>query len=283
MKKFLFFMNAYPIRLKPELLILFLMETFKASGLLRKFFHNYVVESRAILGFIYERNGSANSKKDGMEIQLPLNKIRISLLLRWNSSDFLVFTQVFIKEEYKPLTDLKINNPRIIDAGANIGCTSIYLSAYYPNAKIIALEPDRGNFELLKKNFLLNGLSSALSLPIALWYTNSNVSITNNHIDKRNWSMKVIEQGHNSVEAKTMETILKETEFDRIDILKMDIEGSEEIIFERDDKMIGILARVKGMAIEIHGGNSCVPDKLNKMRLPMFTQGETLFVKRNDF
>jgi len=283
MKKILFFLNAFPIRLKPELLILFLMETFKASGLLRKFFHNYVLESRAILGFIYDRNGSANSKKDGMEIQLPLNKITISLLLRWNSSDFLVFAQVFIKEEYKPLTDLKINNPRIIDAGANIGCTSIYLSAYYPNAKIIALEPDRGNFELLKKNFLLNGLGSALSLPIALWYTNSNVSITNNHIDKRNWSMKIVEQGYNSVEAKTMETILKETEFDGIDILKMDIEGSEEIIFERDDKMIGILARVKGMAIEIHDGNSCVPDKLSKMRLPMFTQGETLFVKRNDF
>jgi FkbM family methyltransferase len=42
--------------------------------------------------------------------------------------------------------------PLIIDAGANIGASAVYFMIAYPNALVVALEPEVGNFELLLKN-----------------------------------------------------------------------------------------------------------------------------------
>jgi hypothetical protein len=190
MKRLLFFIRAYPSNLRLELLLLFLVELIRISGL-RRFFHNYLVESRAILGFVYERQGLATPQEDGMQLEFVLNQTMVSLVLRWNSSDFLVFSQVFIREEYRPLTELKQQTPMIIDAGSNIGCTSIYLSTFYKGAKIIAIEPDADNFKQLKKNFLLSGLRDVSCLSIALWQTDGLVSLTNDFRDHRNWSVKV--------------------------------------------------------------------------------------------
>jgi FkbM family methyltransferase len=40
----------------------------------------------------------------------------------------------------------------IIDCGANIGLVSVMMKCLFPDVKIIAIEPDETNFELLKKN-----------------------------------------------------------------------------------------------------------------------------------
>jgi FkbM family methyltransferase len=42
--------------------------------------------------------------------------------------------------------------PLIIDAGANIGASAVYFMIAYPNALVVALEPEVGNFGLLLKN-----------------------------------------------------------------------------------------------------------------------------------
>jgi FkbM family methyltransferase len=42
--------------------------------------------------------------------------------------------------------------PLIVDAGANIGASAIYFLANLPNALVVAVEPDAGNFDLLSKN-----------------------------------------------------------------------------------------------------------------------------------
>ena len=42
--------------------------------------------------------------------------------------------------------------PLIVDAGANIGASAVYFVIAYPNACVVALEPDVGNFGLLSKN-----------------------------------------------------------------------------------------------------------------------------------
>jgi hypothetical protein len=42
--------------------------------------------------------------------------------------------------------------PLVIDAGANIGASAILFSALLPRAIIVAIEPEAGNFALLRKN-----------------------------------------------------------------------------------------------------------------------------------
>ena len=42
----------------------------------------------------------------------------------------------------------------IIDAGANIGFASVFYKNKFPNSRIVALEPEKENFNWLKKNTL---------------------------------------------------------------------------------------------------------------------------------
>jgi FkbM family methyltransferase len=42
--------------------------------------------------------------------------------------------------------------PLVIDAGANIGASSVYFALQYPTGRVVAVEPERGNAELLRRN-----------------------------------------------------------------------------------------------------------------------------------
>jgi hypothetical protein len=42
--------------------------------------------------------------------------------------------------------------PLIVDAGARIGASTVYFACSFPAARIVAIEPDRGSFELLRAN-----------------------------------------------------------------------------------------------------------------------------------
>src|SRR5690554_5333375 len=72
------------------------------------------------------------------------------------SSDYNVFSQVFINKEYEPPVSYFVKNnlqlKTVIDAGANIGLTSVYIKNHFPEAKIACIEPDYNNLKLLKFN-----------------------------------------------------------------------------------------------------------------------------------
>ena len=63
------------------------------------------------------------------------------------SSDLSVFWQIFVNREYAVLNDVH-STRLIIDLGANVGISSAYLLNQFPSAKVIAVEPDPGNYEL---------------------------------------------------------------------------------------------------------------------------------------
>lgn len=68
--------------------------------------------------------------------------------VRVRSSDIRVFYRILVTPEWE-----HPKSPRVIvDAGANIGLTSVFYANKHPGAKIFAIEPEPSNFELLKKN-----------------------------------------------------------------------------------------------------------------------------------
>lgn len=64
--------------------------------------------------------------------------------------DVTTLFQIFFAKEYE--VALNISPQFIIDCGANIGLSAIYYANAYPQAKIIAIEPDRSNFKYLEIN-----------------------------------------------------------------------------------------------------------------------------------
>jgi FkbM family methyltransferase len=169
------------------------------------------------------------------------------IIVRSHSSDVVVYEDVLLKRQY----DVSLTFPPeiIVDAGANVGITSVYYANKYPQAKIYAIEPEPSNFELLVRNTAK--YSAIVPIQAALWSGDGHVSLDERDHNGRPggaWSFFVSESKGKSVRAITVQTLMIENGLSVIDILKMDIEGAEKEVFEKCDW----LSTVRVLAIELH-------------------------------
>ena len=154
------------------------------------------------------------------------------------------FKDIFKKEPYK--FKFNISSPLIIDCGANIGLSVIYFKRNYPDAKVIAFEPDPSLFQLLKKNLESFGYNDVILIQKAVWYENGFVKFKqeggfSGQISKSYMSFDIIE-----VEAIALDQILSN---EKIGFLKIDIEGAENEIF---NNCAPDLRNVNNIFIEYH-------------------------------
>jgi FkbM family methyltransferase len=186
------------------------------------------------------------------KIYLP--SLSSPIYVRRKSSDLLAFHQIFTFKEYE--MNLGFKPKFIIDAGANIGLAAVYFAKKYPNAKIIAIEPESSNFEMLKKNS--NNYKNIFLHKRAL---SNQSNLVLNVIDKGfgNWGfMTEIDNNRSSqnivdtVKTITIDDIIKENNLEYIDLLKIDIEGGEKELFESNYE--NWLPKTKCIAIELHDG-----------------------------
>lgn len=206
------------------------------------------------------------------------------------SSDLNVFAQIYQYDEYKPLVaafkknfpdDLSLN---IIDAGCNIGLTSVYLSKAFPKSNFIIIEPDSSNFESIGYNFEINDIINAVKLKGGLWSKNTNLKLVNDFRDQNDWSYRVEEtKEETDLKAYSIDYLMKEYNFEVIDILKIDIEGSEKELFSNGD--VSFLEKTKCIAIEIHDEFDCremIYTILKKHNFEYFETGDlTIGINQN--
>jgi FkbM family methyltransferase len=174
-----------------------------------------------------------------------------------NSSDYSVLKQVLIDKEYYPcLSFFLINNIQpniIIDAGANIGATTVFIKGYFPLASVICIEPDSQNLVMLHKNlsnYVSNG--SVKILPNGLMGKSQiKLKVTNNFRDKKEWGRQVEEYKGGEIESVTIPEIIKQYNLSVIDLLKIDIEGSESFLTDLSSD-VSFLDITRCIAIEIH-------------------------------
>lgn len=187
-----------------------------------------------------------NSRKPGI-VEAKLKSFKHPIYLRNASSDVHVFSQVIYDREY----DIKYRlNPKVIvDCGANIGLATVYLKNKFPDATIIAIEPEPSNFELLKKN--TERYDNIHCLRSGVWNKSTNLKITDHN--RGNWGFTVEETNETEpgcIPAISIDEIMCKYKLDQIDILKMDIEGSEQKVFESNTEKW--LPFVKVMVVEFH-------------------------------
>jgi FkbM family methyltransferase len=180
-----------------------------------------------------------------------------NVLIRRNSSDIDVFCQIFIQAEYGSLLDLR-EVDLVIDAGANVGYSSVYFLANFPSCHIVAIEPDPANFAALKENLAPYG-ARAILLNCGIWAKPARLAIEASlYRDGREWTRQVREcapgeQG--DITAITIAEILQQSGRERLSLLKMDIEGAEAVVFA-DQASQDWLARTDAIAIELHDDTS---------------------------
>jgi hypothetical protein len=92
----------------------------------------------------------ANGLRKPLLMKVRSGSLPHPIWLRARTSDLDVHREIFVNEQYKH--DFLAAPRVIVDVGANIGLSSIYFAIHYPNARILALEPEESNFRLLRKN-----------------------------------------------------------------------------------------------------------------------------------
>jgi FkbM family methyltransferase len=173
--------------------------------------------------------------------------IRNPVHLRVRTSDTFVYGEILLRGQYS--FDLPFSPRTIVDAGANIGMTSIYLTHRYPEARIVAIEPEASNFAVLVRN--VRPYPAIIPVHAALWYRDGEISVgkpTPASAAGDKWGFVTREGSGIKVRAMTMRTLKKELQMCSVDLLKIDIEGSEKEVFDVCDWMDD----VNCLMIELH-------------------------------
>jgi FkbM family methyltransferase len=157
-----------------------------------------------------------------------------------------------MSREYDPIEDLvKYRTdyaPVIIDGGANIGLFTVLMKNLFPNARVICIEPDLENFDLLQRN--VAPYSNIVCENSGIWHSNKRLKV----YDKNNsgkWGIIVEEdEANGTVDSVSIDYLLEKHKFDHIDILKLDIEGSECEVFSSGFEKW--LPKVEMLVVELH-------------------------------
>ncbi len=152
------------------------------------------------------------------------------------------YDEIFKGEIYKFKTDSPA--PLIIDCGANIGLSVIYFKHLYPNAKIVAFEPDVEIFRVLQDNINTFRLDNVTLYPTAVWSSDTELTFQ----PDGSVGGRIEGVGNNGVRVKTAR--LKDFINQKVDFLKIDIEGAEHEVLKDCRES---LANVDYLFVEHHG------------------------------
>jgi FkbM family methyltransferase len=187
----------------------------------------------------------------GRQFTLRSSTSRSRVYARYASSDLDVFEQIFVQQTYRCLLD--VSKPKLIlDCGANVGYSAVYFLNNFPAAHVVAIEPDSGNYSMCQKNLSAYGERVTL-LRAGIWTHDAPLIVCRGQYrDGREWAVQVREcqkEETPDVNGRDIGTVLRQTAFRAIDILKIDIEGAERTVFAGSRTW---LDQVRNIAIELH-------------------------------
>lgn len=194
-----------------------------------------------------------------------------------------LFTEIFFKETYYlALTQEPI---QVIDCGANIGVSLLYIKIRAPHARVICFEPNPAARAVLEKNIEANNWGKEVQvLPYALGKRKGTVDFFVDEKDAASSGggisgyLKNKGRHLNSypVEVDTLSTYID----DAVDFLKIDIEGPEFDVLEelKDADKLRFIAAIQ---LEYHYIPGFFTRSLSEMLALLESEGFHTFVESN--
>jgi FkbM family methyltransferase len=124
----------------------------------------------------------------------------------------------------------------IIDVGANIGTTAIMMSRTIPRARIIAIEPTPAGFACIEKNILANKIPNCQLVQAAAGdragstLFHQSTYIAGSHMVSADHPTIHQEEHAIRVPITTIDDIVDQYDLDRVDFIKIDVEGFEPAV-----------------------------------------------------
>ena len=216
-------------------------------------------------------------------------------LLRPGTSDLAVWMQIVHGEQYASVarvleTHTSLPVETIVDLGANIGLAARYFSAVYPSARILAVEPDPANYRMLVLN--TEDLRDAVvTVAGAFWPREEALSWAPIPFrDGRAWARAVgADEGGSDaagIQVVTPRSALERLGVDRVDLVKMDIEGAEAEFFTSEKATKELLDMARAVVMEVHAealDPVQVSLALDKAGFVSLSSGELLIAVRREY
>jgi FkbM family methyltransferase len=226
-------------------------------GMLLDVFHKRIPKklflNKIVFDYVQERKGKVARSKDVVQIEID----EIKYILRTKGSDIKVFHQIILDEGFKRILELMSGLDQaetyVLDCGANIGLTTILMKKKFPNTRIISLEPEPGNYSQLLKNLSINGCNDVVPLQMGVWHKKATLAAVTDFRDGESWSFSLKPgDGTYVFPVDTPQAILHANGWNRTDVLKIDIEGSEFSLLRNVVSWGSVLDSVRIISLEVH-------------------------------
>lgn len=164
---------------------------------------------------------------DGLRLRLPLGNDLSLCLFAGGSFEPNEFT--FLRAVLRP-------GMVFLDGGANDGLYSLYAARHVmPGGHVLAVEPSARELAHFQANLDLNRISGILPLQLALGSHSGEVTLAiaerghegQNTVGERVSNPTVATSGHETVRLGTIDGLVEEHGLERLDVVKLDVEGSE--------------------------------------------------------
>ena len=181
------------------------------------------------------------------------------------------FWDCWVREPYRVLRWDEV----IVDAGANIGCFSIYAVSKSVRGRVFALEPSSRNFRRLVDNIRLNRLDHRITaVPVGVAGHSGTQELDVSSASPYHTAYSPCTEGRSdreTIRLLSLSDLLREIGGpDRVDLLKMDCEGGEmDCLLEASSED---LARIRRIAVEYHEwAGFSFPSMVERLRTSGFT------------
>jgi len=202
------------------------------------------------------------------EVSIKLSEERILRMFhREGTSDFAVIQQIWVQlcydlRKFSQGNDIMMSYrnildsgkiPLIVDGGANIGASALFFSESYKEAKVLAIEPEGGNFELLLLN--VRNHENVECMNVALSSTDGTLDLVDPGL--KEWGFRTVPEEADSgarkickIPSLSMKSLMERYK-DKYEpfIVKIDIEGGEHDLFSRETEWLDTF---KLLIIELH-------------------------------
>ena len=149
--------------------------------------------------------------------------------IRWNSTDYTSYLSLFRDRE---LDEFDLGNVEtILDLGAYAGFSINYFLDRFPEASILALEPDLENYELLRKNIPPG--TKVTAIRAAAWSEERKISIIPGPDGHSSHKTVVALSGFDTVPGLTLTKLITNHGWPKVDLIKMSLGGPEYAILAR--------------------------------------------------
>jgi FkbM family methyltransferase len=198
-------------------------------------------------------------------VAVAVDGLKLSLLPR--SGESFTFYENIIRRDYLKGGITLRPGATVVDIGANMGAFAVLAGSIVgPTGRVIAFEPVTKTFERLEGNVALNRLRNVECHRVAIYSRDGMITLQIHAKSAFATAHEVFEVSHaqatETVPCLTLDQVFRDFQINRINLLKVDCEGSEYGIFETLSPYIA--ARIDQIAMEVHPVEGKSMDRLSE-------------------